>query len=211
MRLLMTSTALALLCLVWLGPLPQIANQAFSAHMIMHVTVLAVAAPLLAFALAGSEWDPVPDRPNLFSPAFAAVLEFLIVWGWHSPGLHTAAREGGAMLALEQGSYLLAGVLVWLSAFGGNRQQRAAAGVAGLLITSMHMTLLGVLLALASRPLYHHGGLALFGWSALEDQQLGGVIMLLVGGASYLAGGLYLLAQLLNPPSLIGSRHGPLR
>jgi putative membrane protein len=34
--------------------------------------------------------------------------------------------------------------------------------------------------------------------TALEDQQLGGTIMLLVGGAAYLAGGLWLMAKLLQ-------------
>ncbi|MFC7553637.1 hypothetical protein ACFQU7_17415 [Pseudoroseomonas wenyumeiae] len=33
----------------------------------------------------------------------------------------------------------------------------------------------------------------------LEDQSLGGVVMLLVGGAAYLAGGLILAARLLGP------------
>jgi putative membrane protein len=64
-------------------------------------------------------------------------------------------------------------------------------------MTSMHMTLLGALLALGSRPLYvHHGGLAML--SPLEDQHVGGAIMLVAGGASYLLGGLYLTARLVR-------------
>ena len=57
----------------------------------------------------------------------------------------------------------------------------------------MHMTLLGALLALTPRPLYAHSTEA-----ALEHQHLGGVIMLLVGGIVYLAGGLWLTAGLLR-------------
>ena len=89
---------------------------------------------------------------------------------------------------------------MWLSAFGGGgaARDRAAAGVGGLLMTSMHMTLLGVLLALADRPLYAHGGHAPSGWSALQDQHVGGVVMLTVGGFAYLAGALWLLASLLR-------------
>jgi putative membrane protein len=63
--------------------------------------------------------------------------------------------------------------------------------------TSMHMTLLGALFALAKRPLFVHAAEAP-AISALDDQQLGGVIMLLVGGASYLAGGLWLTAAILR-------------
>ena len=72
---------------------------------------------------------------------------------------------------------------------------RAAAGVVALLLTSMHMTLLGALLALSPRPLYAHAG---HGPSALDEQHLGGAIMLGVGGVSYLAGGLWLSVRLLH-------------
>ena len=61
----------------------------------------------------------------------------------------------------------------------------------------MHMTLLGALLALTPRPLYAHAG-GSRGLTPLEDQHLGGAIMLLVGGLSYLAGGLWLTAGLLR-------------
>ncbi len=57
----------------------------------------------------------------------------------------------------------------------------------------MHMTLLGVLVALSPRVLYAHGG----GAEALADQALGGVIMI-AGGAAYLAGGLFLVQLLLR-------------
>ena len=57
----------------------------------------------------------------------------------------------------------------------------------------MHMTLLGALLALAPRRLYVHAdGFA--GLTPLADQDLGGAIMLLMGGVSYLLGGLGLMA-----------------
>jgi putative membrane protein len=106
-------------------------------------------------------------------------------------------------LALEQGTFLASGVLLWIAALGGTPAQRAArvtSGVLGLLLTSMHMTLLGALLALAPRPLYAHAHGA-GGLSALEDQHLGGTIMLLVGGAAYLAGGVGLMAGAMRAPA----------
>ena len=54
---------------------------------------------------------------------------------------------------------------------------------------------------LAPRPLY--AMMAMHpapGLDALADQQLGGVVMLVVGGASYCLGGLWLLATLLREP-----------
>lgn len=187
------------LAVVWLGPLPDLARDAFWAHMTMHMSVVAVAAPLLALGLAGSRYDPVPGRTWLFAPVPAAVLELVVVWAWHAPALHHTARNTLEGFVAEQGLFLTAGVLVWLSAFGGatpQRRRQAAAGVAGLLLTSMHMTLLGALLALSPRPLYHLEGVG--GLTPLEDQHLGGAIMLLVGAVSYLAGGLWLTVGLLR-------------
>jgi len=183
---------------VWLGPLPALADRLFVGHMLMHVMVVAVAAPLLAIGMAGGGLDVSSRFPVLFSPILASVLELFVVWAWHMPALHHAARTSQAAELLEQGSYLFAGLLVWLAAFGGVRHRRALAGIAGLLLTSMHMTLLGVLLAMSGRPLFEHTGSALSGLSPLEDQQMGGVIMLAFGGSAYLIGGLYLLFGLLQ-------------
>lgn len=199
---------LALLALAWLGPLPAASRQSFAAHMLMHMSVVALACPLLAAGVAGSRLDPLraPRRwlAALASPFLASAVEFVVVWGWHAPALHHLARRSDAWLLLEQGSFFCVGMLLWLSALGGGTGQRgrAAGGVAGLLLTSMHMTLLGVLLALAGRPLYVHGmqavGTHAASHLALQDQQLGGVVMLALGGASYLAGALLLLAGLLH-------------
>ena len=189
---------LATLGAVWLGPLPAMADRLFVGHMLMHMLVVAVAAPLLAIGLAGGRLDFSARLPILFSPILASVIELFVVWAWHMPTLHHAARTSTGAELLEQGSSLVAGLRVWLAAFGGVRHRRALAGIAGLLLTSMHMTLLGVLLAMSGRPLYQHTGSALSGLSPLEDQQMGGVIMLAFGGSAYLIGGLYLLFGLLQ-------------
>jgi putative membrane protein len=67
-RSLCLSLGLAILAVVWLGPLPQLARQAFFAHMLMHMGVVAVAAPLLALAVAGGRFDLARKAPWLFSP-----------------------------------------------------------------------------------------------------------------------------------------------
>lgn len=212
---------LVVLGAAWLGPLPELSRHSFTAHMAMHMAVVAVAAPLLALWLAGSRFDPVrrmasaPPSPGppwpaallaiALSPIVASVIEFLVVWAWHAPALHHAARNAAGWRVIEQASFLFVGLLVWLAAFGGGagqRRQRAAAGIGGLLLTSMHMTLLGVLLTVATRPLYPHGAQVAFGLTAMQDQHLGGVLMLLFGGIAYLAGALVLLLGLLR------DRHG---
>lgn len=191
-RLTLTS-GLLLLALLWLGPLPGMAPHAFHAHMTMHMGVVAVAAPLIAAGLAGTRFDPVPLAPALFAAIPVSLVELAVVWLWHMPAPHQLARHTLPGLLLEQATFLASGLLLWLAALGGRRgdRPRAAAGVIGLLLTSMHMTLLGAILALSPDSLYGH--------ASLGDQHLGGAIMLLVGGGAYLAGGLWLTAGLLRP------------
>lgn len=199
-RLAIAGAALASLAAAWAGAAELIAPGTFSAHMIVHVTVMAVAAPLLAIAVAGSPADPTRRWPLIAAPMAAMVAELVVVWGWHLPLLHHAARTHTAALVIEQASFLAVGLALWLSVLGGraaDRRPRLAAGVIALLLTSMHMTLLGVLITLAPRQLYHHAGSTL----AMVDQQVAGMVMLLGGATSYLAGGLWLVLRLLQDPS----------
>jgi putative membrane protein len=202
MRAGFLAIACGVLASVWLGPLPELARYSFAAHMTMHIAVVAVAAPLLALAVAGTPGDPVRAMPRLFTPIPASMIELVIVWAWHVPALHQTARHQSWALLSEQGSFVAAGVLLWIAVIGGTHEQRrlrAGAGVLALLFTSMHMTLLGALFALASRPLFQHAPDSASVLAPLADQHLGGAIMLLVGGVSYLVGGLWLTADMLRP------------
>ena len=195
------------LFMMW-GVLPLLAPSGFFVHMIMHMGVVAVAAPFLAIGIAGGRLDPVPRFPRLFAPIPISLLELVVVWTWHAPGLHHVARHTVFGLVAEQSMFLGCGLLLWLSAFGGRLPldaDRAAAGVIGLLLTMMHMVLLGALLALTPRTLYaHHAGhdASHSGLTPLEDQHLGGAIMLAGGGVSYLIGGLWLSVRLLRRNAL---------
>jgi len=200
--------AVLTLASLWLAPWVSLGFAPFSAHMIVHMGIVAVAAPLLALGVAGTAFDPVARVPALFPPILVSLLEFVVVWVWHTPALHHAARHFGLAFVAEQGMFFISGLWLWLAVFGGSgdeRHSRAGSGVIALLLTAMHMTLLGALLALAPRPLFAHGVAdaaaalnAPGALAALADQHMGGAIMLLVGGISYLAGGLWLTAGLLR-------------
>jgi putative membrane protein len=198
MRFVPTMLGLLVLFLAWFGPLSELSVSPFSAHMARHMAVVALAAPALALGLAGGRFDPIPHAPLLLAPIPACALEFVVVWGFHAPALHHVARHTAFGFLLEQSTFLVSSLLLWMTVLGGGAQGRAerrGAGVLALLLTSMHMTLLGALLALAPRVLYGHsvGGRPL---RALEDQQLGGVIMLAFGGICYGFGALWLTARL---------------
>lgn len=197
---MLTVAGVSLLVLAWLGPLPDATTHSFAAHMTLHMSLVAIIAPLLALGLAGSAVDPVPRAPRLMAPMVASLVELLVVWTWHSPLLHQAARMSSGLFALEQLSFFTVGVYFWLSVFGGSpalQQQRAGSGTLALVLTFAHMTLLGSVLALSPRPLYHSmTGLG----DPLTDQQLGGAIMLVVGMLSYIPAGVWLTRGLLRTP-----------
>ena len=60
------------LALVWLGPLPEMAPRHFSAHMVMHMGIVAIAAPLLAGPWL-SGLDPT-------SHVYPAIVWILVAW-----------------------------------------------------------------------------------------------------------------------------------
>ena len=171
--------ALLALALAWAAPLGAWLG-AFPAHMLSHMTLVALAAPALVLAFPAAF-----DRLRV--PALAgAGLEFLIVWGWHLPALHGAARLALGWHLAEQALFLAGGLAVWAGAL---RAREPLAGAGALLLTSMHMTLLGALLVLSGQDLYAAAcGTApdLFG------QRLGGLLMLGIGTPIYLLGSLWL-------------------
>lgn len=200
MRILAWNLGWLVLMLAWFGPLPELARSSFAAHMTLHMAVVGIAAPLLSIAAAGRRYDPVRRFPDWFAPLPASVGELIIVWTWHSPSLHHFARHEMIGFVLEQSMFLAAGVWIWLSAFGGpapRQRARSGAGVIGLLLTSMHMTLLGALLAMSPRLLYQHQHVG-SPLDPLTDQHLGGAVMLVIGGASFLLGGLWLTRDLVR-------------
>lgn len=162
------------------------AGLGMSGHMAGHMLAVAVAAPLIALGL--------PRRAIIGGPFAMMVAELLLVWGWHLPALREAADMNLVIALIEQASFLAIGIALWRASLSA-----PAAGIAALLLTSMHMTLLGALIGLAPRPLYAMMAMhPVPGLDALADQQLGGAIMLAIGGASYLAGGLWLLGRVLR-------------
>jgi putative membrane protein len=166
-------------------------HQPFAAYMAAHMAVVAIAAPALSLGLAGGAWDPAGRWPHAFPPLGASLVELIVVWAWHTPALHALARQETWALVLEQASFLTAGLYLWISVLGGDAEQRRGVGVVALLLTAIHMTLLGALLALAPRPLYESVH-AVPGLSAVDDQHLGGAVMLILGAAAYLLGGVWL-------------------
>jgi putative membrane protein len=194
-------------CLVlaglWAGPLRGLASVSFTMHMVLHLGLVLVAAPLLALGLARAAATSHVRFGIVAAVAFSLV-EMLVVWTWHVPALHAAAALRTHAFVLQQATFLLAGILVWLPGLGSGRPA-AAAGAAALVASFVHMTMLGVLLALAPGPIYPAevcGGA--LGLDPLADQRVGGALMAVMGGFVYLCGAIWQLARLIDPSAAPG-------
>lgn len=195
-RTALLSAGLVVLAGAWAAAF---AGHGMTRHMVAHIASMAVAAPLLAAGLSGGSADLAMRWPRIVAPMQMSIVEMTVVWAWHVPAARALAASSGVGLAAEQISFAAAGIALWAACYGTRDAAgtRRALAVLALLWTTMHMTLLGALITLAPRPLYPSHGTA-FGLTPLADQQVGGVIMLLVGGGAYLVGGLCLLSGLLR-------------
>lgn len=198
MALAAFTSGVLLLALLWLGPLPDMARRAFSPHMILHLGVTVVAAPLIALGLVGLARDRAVRHPVALALG-ASLFEMLVVWGWHAPTLHEAAAARLPAFMAQQASFLAAGILIWAAAYSGTGRTMAGVGVFAMLFTFMHMAMLGLLLALAPDLVYAPAFcLGAWGLEPLDDQRLGGALMAVFGGLPYLAGGLALTWRMLT-------------
>ena len=178
----------------------------FTLHMAWHMALVAGIAPLAAWKITRTPHDPVRVTPALFSPLIACLVEFLVVWGWHMPAPHDAARHNVVMFVAEQASFAVAAMWLWLSILGGGavaRSGRAAVGMIALVLTFAHMTMLGALIALAPRVIYAHHAVT------LADQQLGGAVMVLAGAVAYPLAALWLARSLVAAPGTSGTPGTP--
>jgi putative membrane protein len=142
-----------------------------------------------------SVWVP------LTLPLVAWALHAVVIWIWHAPSLYEATLASETIHTLQHVSFLGTALLFWWALLRGRegRLGRPAA-VIYLFTTSVHTSLLGVLLTFSSRPWYglYDATTAPWGLTPLEDQQLAGVIMWVPAGLAYLIAALGLAATWLR-------------
>lgn len=211
------------------SPLDAAGSLSFAAHMVQHELLMIVAAPLLVLSRPLGTWLwawPSGARRGggaltrlrplhaawawLTRPLNAWVLHFAALWLWHVPGLFQLALLHPGWHALQHASFLFPALLFWWSVLGEGRA-RSGSAIAYLFTTMLHTGALGALFALSATVWYPaYGGSATeYGLSALEDQQLGGLIMWVPGGLAYLLAGLLLCAGWLAPSTAGAARRRP--
>lgn len=209
--------ALVALALALLSPLDALSSALASAHMVQHLLLLLVAAPLLALSAPSSailRGSPLAVRRAsgrwrrrlglthanlavLRHPAAAWLLHVGVVWFWHAATPYDAALDNELLHVLEHASFLLTAVLFWHTVIGVRGAARVSGGLGVLLVFAMAMqsVFLSALLTFARTPWYsgYATTTASWGLDPIADQQLAGVIMWIPAGGIYLAVALALL------------------
>lgn len=199
-----------------ISPLDALSRALASAHMVQHVLLILVAAPLLALSAPGTMLYrgtppavrragartrrrlrvPVSLAASFTRPAVAWVAAVSALWVWHSAALYDAALANEAVHVAEHVSFLATALLFWWVVTRSHGRHGVSQGIAVLLVFGMGMqsVFLSVLLTFAQRPWYggYDGTTAAWGLDPLADQQLAGAIMWVPAGAVYVAAGLTL-------------------
>jgi len=191
--------AVTAICLI--SPLDALGEQLAAAHMVQHMLLMTVAAPLIVW---GDPWrvfrhslSPATIRGlshlhqrvlsgirlqlSLPSAMFAWLLYALVTWAWHFPVLYQAALSYRWVHDLQHLCFFATSIFFWrlLLVSGCPLNGNPGLGVLYLFSTTLHTTVLGVLMTLSPVSWYPHYEITapLWNTTALEDQQLAGLIM----------------------------------
>lgn len=168
---------------LFVSPLCAMSAALFSVRVANHLALVALAAPLIAYGL-GRARDFERAGPVMIAATGAHILAF---WVWHAPAPYAFALSHDGGYWLMQASLLVTAIAFWRALMARRAQPFARFSVLTAFVAQMG--LLGALIAFAPDPLYapHFLTAAPWGLSALEDQQLGGLLMWVPGMIPYLA------------------------
>src|SRR4051812_27409980 len=196
------------------SPLHAWGGMLFSAHMTQHEILMLVAAPLLVLGkpLVGMlkglprgwardlvQWTNVGWWRIVWhaitNPLIAWLVHAIVLWAWHIPSLFQATLTSDFVHALQHLSFLLSALLFWWAVMQGpHRALNFGVAVLYMFGTALHSGALGALITFARTAWYpaYATTAPAWGMSALEDQQLGGIIMWIPACVMYIVAGLAL-------------------
>jgi cytochrome c oxidase assembly factor CtaG len=184
------------------GPPDVLSDSSFSAHMVQHLLLQLVAAPLLLLGgplslllRADPPWLPrrvlsrvLRSRPVrvLAHPVTALGVFAVALVGSHLTPLFNLALEHDSVHQLEHLAFLVSALLFWWPAIGVDpapHQLRYPARLLYMLVDMPVMAYLGLAIANSSRILYPYYAVHLSPWgaTALQDQGAAGTLMWIAG------------------------------
>jgi putative membrane protein len=131
------------------------------------------------------------------NPLAAWAIHAVALWVWHVPALFQATLKSDLVHTLQHIFFLGSALLFWWALIHGPQGVIGyGAAVLYLFTTAVHSGVLGALITFAGSVLYpaYNETTTSWGLTALEDQQLGGLIMWVPAGVVYIIAGLALCA-----------------
>ena len=169
------------------SPLHGGADRLLSLHMLQHVLLTTLGPPLVVLGLTPAMLEPL-RRPGalreaarwLSIPLVAAAMFIINMWFWHVPLVYQSALTETWVHAAMHVAFMAAGVLYWWPVIQDTPVRLGEGGrLLYLFVTGMPRGFLALLLIATNSVIYDHYETTerLFGLSAIEDQQVAGVIM----------------------------------
>jgi putative membrane protein len=222
--------SLFVLAVALASPIERLSADLFWVHMIQHVLLIVVAAPLLVLSAPwvrlwrclpldtrrwlarglsqGERTAPLRAISHTLGRPVASFVAFSVVLlGWHVPALFDATLESSTLHAFEHTLFFCTAVLFWKQAIPSPplhtrllAVQRVVFLIGGMIVSWV----LAVVLALAPHPLYSyyaHLPSRPGGISAMADQQLAAGIMWVPGSVTFLIVLFVYIHRWLLPPS----------
>jgi cytochrome c oxidase assembly factor CtaG len=197
-QVVLFALGLVTLFIALISPLNGLVGVLFTAHMIQHLLVSLVAAPLLVASIPGWLARDIFDHRVvatlwkwLTMPLVAGFLFNANIWLWHAPPMVAAMMMSTSIHLLSQLLYLITGIIFWWPLFGSTDVGWPPLNLAGkllyLFLSDMPMVLLGAGLTFTP-PLYqmYITTAQAFGISPAQDQQIGGLLMWIPGSIFFI-------------------------
>jgi cytochrome c oxidase assembly factor CtaG len=181
----------------------------FSAHMLQHLLLLLVAAPLLVMGLPVGllkralkiKWVAQVEKV-LSQPLFAWFFSIGTLWVWHIPDLYNAALTNHDIHIVEHLTFLISAVIFWWTGLKPiyRLQMNTIPAMLYFFFAALGSSILGLFLSFAptslfptyENPIDTDNMLPLlrgeWNLTAAADQQIGGVMMWATGGFGYITG-----------------------
>ena len=185
-------SGLVLAAFVLFNPWGYLAEELVIAHMIEHLIIGDIASLLIVLGFTRSILQPVLALPYigrlqvLANPLVAFPLWIINLYVWHIPFLYDAAYGGALVHGIEHAMFLGFGILMWMPVFGPLPTPAwfgPGARITYTVVVRFGAAVLGNVLMWSQVTLYENyaAGQAKWGLSAVADQSIAGVIMMVEG------------------------------
>ena len=194
-RIAAFAAGLAALWIAVASPVSHLDHHLLTAHMVQHLILMLVAAPLILLGLRSSlrlRW-----RPNLVVSWLAGSLTVIL---WHVPAIFELALSSPFWHAFEHASFFVAGILFWWPAVHSGLGAQNWSLPVYFFLATLPCDALSAFLVFCGYVVYpqYLSEHRLFGLSPLDDQGLAGALMWVAVTFAYLIPALIMIARQLS-------------